>query len=189
MGKPALNTAQAFLSTPTGRKTAKILAFTLVGVVLFFVIKAVGKGFVEWLESRRDDQDFDDVVTNTPTQDATIKEEGFLPQARIIADSQEVAMDGAGTADSTLFGGVVELNGAELQQVFAEFGTRQGENLFSWYAGDLGGGFPDDPIGMYSWSDYGMTEAQGEALGVGFFDTEQELMRAIWRKSGLPLSF
>ena len=181
------------MGTPNGKKAFKILAISLVVLFAFFILKGlferVGKKVKDFLS----DLDFDAVVTNTTPEDGTTEENSWKPQAKIIADAQYMAMKGTFTSDSSLFGGVVGLSGAQLQMVWAEFGLRDEFDLFGWYAGDLGDSL-SIPIGAYTWSDYGMTQAQGEALGCTFWDgcsmwTEQQLMRAIWGKSGLPLSF
>jgi len=183
----------SFMSTPSGKVTTKIVAVSIVGVVLFFVIKALLKNLSEGFDNFQDNQNFDDIVANTPTQDGSVIDAAFKPTAKILADQFEVAMEGAGTSDSVLFGGVIGLDGGQLQQVYAEFGNRANWSLFQWYASDLGDSFSPS-IGVYTWSDYGMTSDQAEALGCDFWSgcvlwSEIQLMKAIWVKSGLPLSF
>lgn len=182
-----------FAKTPQGKKAFKILAISLLVLVGLWILKGLFERVSKKIQGFITQLDFNQVVIDTPSLDGTTEENSWKPQAKIIADSQYMAMLKTGTADSSLFGGVIGLSGAQLQMVWAEFGVRDDYDLFAWYAGDLGDSF-SLPIGSYPWSDYGMTQEQAEAVGCTFWDgcsfwTEQNLMRHIWEKSGLPLTF
>lgn len=167
-----------------------VIAFLLIAYyVLRAVVKAVGKGVNQLINPPVNPQE---LVDETPTTDGTDmtepEEDAFDTTAQTIAQSQYNAMAGWGTNETALFQGLVNLNGVELQQVFAAYGIKDGKNLFEWYADELSDNIftsgvwwcdgdwcpPANTPGCDSWSDD---------------CRDRSFMRSIWQKSGLPITF
>ena len=177
-----------FASTKAGKLAVKVAVGSLVTFIVFLIlkkiVKEVGKGFGDFLDARTINQ----VVAQTPTLDGTISDNSFIPQAKQIADQCEQAMSfswgGNWTTDEkALFSIVIDLNGAQLKQVYKEFSLRDGSDLFTWYKEDLG----DSLIYISNPSPWGLTEEQltanmGDRTGN---IRERQLMANIWEKSGL----
>lgn len=197
-----------FTKSDFGKKTVKILIVTIVLAIVFYIVRAIAKNLGGAIGEFFEEQNLQQIVENTPTQDGTdfennAEENAFRPQARIIADSQEQALDvWYGTNETQLYQGLIPLNGAQLQLVFEEFGTRQGSNLFEWYAGDLSDSsfsiINDLNYGQYGLNyediepyiaSHGQVTGGVFLVGEGWAISERQLMLAIWEKSGLPLTF
>jgi len=167
-----------------------VIAFLLIAYyVLRAVVKAVSKGVNQLINPPVNPQE---LVDETPTADGTdmtdADEDAFAITAQTIAQSQYNAMEGWGTDEEALFTGLVNLNGVQLQQVFAAYGTKDGKNLFEWYGSELSDNIlisgvwwcdgdwcpPANTPGCDSWSDD---------------CRDRSFMRSIWQKSGLPITF
>ena len=159
-----------------------------VAVVVFVVIwlvnvvKGVTGGLVDALN--RDPQKLvDSTTTNDGTNTADI-EDSFKQNATTIAAAQYANMNvgfWSNTSESALFNPLGDLSGAQLQMVYAEFGIKDSKDLFAWYAGELS---------TTRWTGSYWTDDRVEGC-TSYFDycTEAGMMRALWLKSGLPLSF
>jgi len=177
-----------FAQTKGGKATIKVMVGSLVLLVVFLILKKIfkeiGEGWSNFIDSRTIRQ----LVDTTPTEDGTEMAGSFKPQAKQIADQCEIAMafswGGNWTTDEkALFSTIIDLNGAQLQQVYEQFGLREGSDLFAWYKEDLG----DSLIYTSNPQPWGMTEEQllanmGERTGN---IRERQLMANIWEKSGL----
>ena len=168
-------------------------------LVTYYVLRAVIKGIASGVETLIDPPARpEDLVDETPTADGTsmteAEIEAFKPTAKSISESQYNAMQGAGTDESALFSPLVNLNGAQLQQVFAEYGKKDSKNLFDWYASELADTDFGSVWAYYCGSGWGMTFdcEDGQSPGCeSYWDqcTEREFARSIWQKSGLPITF
>ena len=159
-----------------------------IAVVVFIVIwlanllKGVAGGLIDALN--RDPQK---LVDSTTTQDGTSTEDiedSFKGTAKGIADAQYTNLSvgfWTNTNEQALFNPLGDLNGAQLQMVYVEFGIRDGKDLFAWYAGELSTNL---------WTGLVWTDDRIEGC-TSYVDncTESDMMRAVWVKSGLPLSF
>mgnify|MGYP003633927942 FL=1 len=177
-----------FSKSKGGKATIKILVGALVLLVAYLVLKKVFEGIGEGFGNFFDSRTLRQVVDGTPTLDGTEMVGSFKPQAKQIADQCEDAMafswGGNWTTDEkALFATIIDLNGAQLKQVYEQFGIRGGDDLFTWYKEDLG----DSLIYMSNPTNWGITEEQltahmGERTGN---IRERQLMANIWEKSGL----
>ncbi len=197
------------MKSKAGKTSLKFLMVVVVLALIYWLIKSVAKSIGGNISEFFEEQNLQQIIDNTPTIDGTdfennSEENSFKPQARIIADAQYQAMLGGGTNETQLYVGLLPLNGAQLQMVFAEFGTKDGYNLFEWYAGDISDfyavqfnnsellyGIDYDDIANYV-ATHGMDKGTMTFLGMGedhWTISERQLMTAIWEKSGLPLTF
>jgi hypothetical protein len=198
-----------FTKSDVGKKTVKILIVTIVLALIFFLVRAIARNIGGTITNFFEEQNLQQIVDNTPTIDGTdfennSEENAFKAQARVIADAQYQAMAGGGTNETQLYTGLLNLNGAQLQLVFSEYGKKDGYNLFEWYSGDISDWY------SVQWNNseiiYGLTyediapyvATHGKDKGEmpfwaggseGWGISERALMRAIWEKSGLPLTF
>jgi len=160
------------------------VAISIAGfAVLAYLIYLLSKQLPTLISQLTGDKTVKDVVESSTTTDGTTvidEENTFEAEAKTIADGQYNAMQGKGTYEQSLYSGVSNLNGAQLQLVYQAFGKRDGKTLFEWYADELcdnffcGYWYQDTVPNCTTWSDN---------------CTELEFMRAIWQKSGLPLTF
>lgn len=186
--------AKGFTKSKAGQTIIKVTLGALMVAVVLFLIKKLFKNIGEKIEDFVDSQTIRQLVQQTPTMDGSTMQNSFKPQARQIADQSQQAMEFSwggnwATDEKTLFSSVIDLNGAQLKQVFAEFGERGGMDLFQWYREDLGDGL----VLISQATQWGMTEAQIEAhMGANPVNnssiSERQLMANIWAKSGLTTS-
>jgi hypothetical protein len=195
-----------FMKSKAGKTSLRVLMVVVVLALIYWLLKTIAKGVGGQISEFFENQNLAQIVENTPTQDGTdfennSEENAFKPQARVIADAQEQAMDvWYGTNETQLYQGLLPLNGAQLQMVFEEFGTRQDANLFEWYAGDIS---DQSFINDLNYGSYGLNyediepyiASHGDVtggiflVGEGWAISERQLMIAIWEKSGLPITF
>ena len=164
--------------------------------ILYFVLKGVVKGISRTVTNLANPSpNPQDIVDETPTADGTEateeEEDAFAVTASQIAGAQYNAMEGTGTDEAALFTSLVNLNGTQLQQVFAAYGKKGGRNLFEWYADEL----TDNPVlsPVYFCGGFaGLDCEDGQVPGCeSYWDScqEREFMRSIWQKSGIPITF
>mgnify|MGYP003153418754 CR=1 FL=1 len=197
-----------FMKSKAGKTSLRVLMVVVVLALIYWLLKTIAKGVGGQISEFFENQNLAQIVENTPTQDGTdfennSEENAFRPQARVIADAQEQAMDvWYGSNETQLYQGILPLNGAQLQMVFEEFGTRQGANLFEWYAGDISDS-SFSIINDLNYDSYGLNyediepyiASHGQVtggvflVGEGWAISERQLMIAIWEKSGLPITF
>lgn len=171
----------------TSRPIVAAIALIALAVFLVWFVGYLRRNIGGIFSAARRERNVDRMIENTPTQDGTVmtnsERNAYKPQARVIADRLQEAMDGAGTASQTIWTSLCGLNGAELQVVFSEYGVRDDEDLFSWFANDLSDNWftsdlPDDD---------GCEEVV--CSDAGAICTEIEAMRNLWQKSGIPITF
>ena len=171
----------------TSRPIVATIALIALAVFLVWFVGYLRREIGGIFTSARRERNVDRMIENTPTQDGTSmtnsERNAYKPQARVIADRLQEAMSGAGTAEQTIWTSLCGLNGAELQVVFSEYGIRDDEDLFSWFANDLSDNF----LTTYLPDDDGCKEVV--CSGEGLMCTEIEAMRNLWQKSGIPITF
>lgn len=154
---------------------------------------------IKAIEARRDEKNIGEVAESAISDpaDGVIPDvdevEAFRPQAKIIADQQETAMQEAGTDETALFEPLVPLNGWQLAVIFEEFGVRpysgtfgtENMNLFQWYDQELA----DQCLTGLIYEHPNVPECDGSVSN--WFDLcspgcdERKFMRQIWEKSGI----
>lgn len=187
---------------PTGLYITLAIVLAVLGLVL-----VVRKDILAYLtgedtpvvSEEAAEESVDDLVSGAdPVGDPP--DEDFASQALAIADAQYQELNQYSQDEYGMMASLMPLEGGQLVQVFEQFGARLYEptfgdstylNLFQWYQMKLDNsnlwgqsiqldweGIPDDwiPTGMPS-------------CGGGGYCTEKEAFRAIWWRSGLPLTF
>lgn len=163
-----------------------VLRIVLTLVLLYVVLKSsttITSLFRNLFRDASNEVNVSNVLSTTQSADGTIEQNSFKATAKMIADGQFNAMDGVGTDESNLFDPLLDLTGAELRQVFEEFGSRDGRTLFQWYRDELcAGGLDACVFTSFIYHDGRVPgcESYGDQCH------ELEFMRAIWQKSGLP---
>lgn len=142
----------------------------------------------------------DSVVDSTEPADGSETDDDFASQALAIADSQYQELSNYSQDEFGMLAALMPLNGSQLVQVFQEFGARLYDppfgsptylNLFQFYQEKLDNshvwgnnlqldweGIPDEWI-----------PTDIPSCGGGGYCTEKEAFRAVWWRSGLPLTF
>lgn len=164
-------------------------------LVTYYVLRAVIRGVGNAVETLLDPPvNPEQLVDETPTADNTDltenEQDAFALTAQSIAESQYNAMAGWGTSESALFNSLLNLDGGQLQAVYAAYGIKDGKNLFEWYSDELGSG----PFSSLVWycGTGGLDCEDAQVPGCeAWIDNcyEADFMRSIWQKSGLPITF
>ena len=83
--------------------------------------------------------------------------------------------------ESAIFNPLLDKNGAQLREIYREYGQRRGRTLFETYTLKLSDG-------LFQSFTYFDDRVEG---CTNYFDDcrEVEFTRAIWQKSGIPMSF
>lgn len=160
----------------------------IISLVIIYVLYRFSSGAISAIKKLFKDagkgKDVKDIVDDTdPSDGSTVDEDAYSTTASIIADGQETAMSGYGTDEFNLFEPLIDLNGAQLQQVYRAFDVRDGKNLFEWYKDELCAGFPD-PCAFNSYVYH--NENVNGCSSYSDQCNELEYARAIWEKSGIP---
>jgi hypothetical protein len=127
-------------------------------------------------------------------------DEDFASQALAIADAQYQELNQYSQDEYGMMASLMPLEGGQLVQVFEQFGARLYEptfgdstylNLFQWYQMKLDNSNLWGQSIQLDWE--GVPEewipTDIPSCGGGGFCTEKEAFRAIWWRSGLPLTF
>lgn len=117
-----------------------------------------------------------EVLTN---DNSTLDQNSDLIQANEIALQQYSLMNQFFIDEQALFDGLKNLNGSQLQQVYVAYGIKDGKNLFQWYNDKLNSQVLTGNVYTYDGDD--STECNS------YFDfcSELDVMRLVWKKSGL----
>lgn len=187
-----------------GKKQAIVIYAVLVLVVAFILVqfggdikrifqKVFGKktdGLTEQELREYFEQSYNNVADEVIASED--EKEAYRLTARAIADAQHQAMNTSGTIEETLFSIDQIQFGWQLVMIAQEFGKRpyaflgdvSDKNIFQWYDEELNHfwtGLTSDNLpsnqNCSSEYDYGFFGQQG--------CTERELMRQIWKKSGI----
>lgn len=177
-----------------------VYAVAIVAVVfILWQLYLLSQKVLKAIESRRDEKNISEVSETAISDpaDGVIPEadeiDAFRPQAKIIADQQESAMQGFGTDESALFDPLIGLNGWQLAIIFDEFGIRsysstfgtEDMNIFQWYDQELS----DQCLTGLVYEHPDVPECDGSISN--WFDlcspgcNERKFMRKIWEKSGI----
>ena len=170
----------------------KVLIRVIVLLLVLYVIYRIGKGLFELVFKNKTSKEFKEYVNNelpnitpidnsNPTDPDTISDN----EAKLIADQLENAMNGWGTNENTMFNSLQCLNGASLKKVYAEFGQRDYDGTMM----DLFGWFSEELSNMIFSSGVFYDECVPECDG--YWDNCYALtyMRAIWKRTGMNLTF
>jgi len=183
----------------TQKSTWNLIAIATLAVIGYLILKNAGsvirKFFVGVgdLFNTQPDKLVEETATNDGTDMTPNEIADFKRTAKQIADTQETNLNitnffGVQDAnEEALFNSLIHLNGAQLQQVYAEYGVRGGMDLFQAYANELDDSFFTgmDTFGFGYWDD----RVPGCNWDWLVNCNEAEFMRGIWQKSGLPVSF
>ena len=174
--------------TSIKRGTVRTIVLVVLLIVLIILIRRGFKGLSEIFVSIKDQRQIDDVINaTTPNDGSEIDDpsiQDFEAEAKTLAQGQYNAMKGFGTNEQALFTPLLDLNGAQLCKVYQAYGVKQGKDLFGWY---------QDELGSSNWIPFESANLWDESVEgcetYTDFCTETDAMRAIWNKSGLPLTF
>jgi len=185
------------LKTFTGRQVRgllpTILVYAVLALVVYLLYRMVKKGLSSVFVNISDalNTDVDEQLEVTETNDGTTMTvdeiEQFQPIAKAIADQQEQALYEEGFLgmsdpdESAIFNPLLDKNGAQLREIYREYGQRRGRTLFETYTLKLSDG-------LFQSFTYFDDRVEG---CTNYFDDcrEVEFTRAIWQKSGIPMSF
>ena len=187
-----------------GKKQAIVIYAVLVLVVAFILFQFGGKikdAFTKLFGKKRDgltDRELREYYEESynNVNDGVIasedEKEAYRTTAKVIADAQHQAMNQSGTIEETLFSIDQVEFGWQLIMIAQEFGKRPyaflgdvtDKNIFQWYDEELNsfwlGNYSDNlPSTQNCSREYDYTFWSGEGC------TERELMRQIWKKSGI----
>tara|TARA_R110002051_G_scaffold323218_2_gene416109 strand:- start:4431 stop:4967 length:537 start_codon:yes stop_codon:yes gene_type:complete len=168
----------------------KVLIRVIVLLLVLYVIYRIGKGLFGLFKNKTS-KEYKEFVKNElpnviPNDNSNNSDPDTITdnEAKLIADQLEIAMNGVGTNESTMFNSLQCLNGASLKKVYAEFGQRDYSqigmmDLFGWFSEELGN------VPWASYYNECVTECDG------FFNDCMELtyMREIWKRTGMNLTF
>jgi hypothetical protein len=171
-----------------------VLVYAVLALVVYLLIRMVKKGFSNVVTGIGDalNTDAQDQLNSTTALDGTSMTadeiQAFKSTAKQVADSQELALYETGffgTADpdeDAIFRPLFDYNGAQLREIYKEYGQRNGKTLFETYQTKL------NQDTMFSSLVYWDDSAEG---CTSYFDQcyEVDFARALWMKSGIPISF
>jgi len=184
---------QKFTSKQVRGLLPTILVYAVFAVVIYLIFRMVKRGFSEVFTGIGDvlNTDTNEQLNNTQAADGTTmtvdEANAFKPIAKQIADSQELALYETGffgqsdPDEEQLFVPLLDYNGAQLREVYREYGQRRGKTLFETYGDKL-------KNGIFASLVYHDDRAEG---CTSVFDEcyEVTFARAIWQKSGIPIAF
>ena len=117
---------------------------------------------------------------SVPTNDGSIQAPNTdQVQANEIALQQYTIMNQFFIDEQALFDSLENLNGSQLQLVYTTYGIKDGKNLFQWY---------NDKLNSSALTGHTYTyEGQDSTECNSYFDfcSELDVMRLVWKKSGL----
>ena len=184
------------IPTFTGRQLRgfipTIVTYAVLAIVVYLLFRLVRKGVRDFTSGIGDflNTNAQEQLDSTEAQDGTTmtneEQNAFKPIAKQVADGQEFALyqtNLLGFSDpdeDALFMPLLDYNGAQLREIYGEYGQRRGRTLFEAYQDKLKGGL--------SSMIYYDERIQGCE---SYFDQcdEVEAGRGIWQKSGIPLTF
>lgn len=157
----------------------KVLLLTLVVLGIFYALKQLG--MFEGTLRFDTNANVNDTAENATPKDGSTVDPDWEVNADNYANAQYSAMAGYGTDEEALIYPLTELTGGQLIQVYQAFGIKDGKNLFQWYS---------DELAESTWTGLAYYNENVEGCE-SYFDacSEVQIMRAIWDKSGLPITF
>ena len=184
---------QAVAGRSLRRMIPTIITYAVIALVIYFLVRLIKKGVSELFTGIGDflNTDTNEQLNVTESEDGTslteAEQQAFEPIAKQVADAQELALYETGffgmddPDEINLFMPLLEYNGAQLREIYREYGQRRGKTLFEAYASKLSSG-------LFQSLAYWDESVPGCEM---YFDDcdEVEFARGIWQKSGLPISF
>lgn len=175
------------------RLAPTIVTYAVLAIVVYFLFRMVKKGFSNISTGISDalNTDAQDQLNATTAEDGTEMTDEevdvFKAIAKQQADAQELALYEEGLFgmsdpdELNLFMPLLDYNGAQLREIYRQYGQRRGKTLFEAYGSKLSDSLFQSLVyheervpGCQSWFDQ---------------CDEVEFARAIWQKSGIPISF
>lgn len=170
-----------------------IVTYAVLALVVYLMFRLVKKGFTNLSEGIGDflNTDAQQQLQSTEAEDGTTMTpqeiQEFKSTAQQIADAQELALYQSGFLglsdpdEEALFMPLLDYNGAQLREIYGEYGQRRGKTLFEAYQSKLKGGI----LESFAYYDDRVVGCES------YFDncSEVEFARGIWQKSGIPISF
>ncbi len=183
-----------------------------VGLAVLVILLIVRKDVLRWLSgedaplvSQEDaTTQVEDVLADADPVDDSVPTDEFAATAMAVADSQYQELTSWSQDEYAMMAQLQSYDGAQLQQIFEAFGARLydggifgGEdtymNLFGFYAEELDNSLIYGNEITLDWDDVpeqwrptNMEDCSGIITGGC---TEKQAFRAIWWRSGLPLTF
>lgn len=183
-----------------------------VGLAILVLLLIVRKDILRWLSGEdaplvnQEDAttQVEDVLADADPVDESVPDDNFSATAMAVADAQYMELTSWSQDELAMMNQLMNYDGAQLQQIYEAFGARLYEggifggpdtymNLFQFYAEEL------DNSTLYgqsvdldwdgapeSWIPTNIPSCDGL---LDFGCTEKQAMRAIWWRSGLPLTF
>lgn len=184
---------QAVTGRSLRRLVPTIVTYAVIALVIYFLVRLIRKGVSEFFQGVGDflNTDANEQLEVTEAEDGTslteAEQQAFEPVAKQVADSQENALYQTGIFgqenpdEEALFMPLLDYNGAQLREIYREYGQRRGKTLFEAYQEKLSSGLFETMI-------YYDERVEGCE---SYFDqcTEVSFARGIWQKSGIPISF
>lgn len=183
-------TAKKVLSSKGVQTTLTYVAIAVAVYIAYRLMAKTIKGLAVGVADLFD-ANVNQTLDSTESQDETsmtdAEEQAFKAQAKAIANGQEQALNETGFLgmqdpdEEAIFTPLMSLNGAQLRQVYGEYGVRQGRTLFEEYQAKLSGSI----LESFTYYDDRVVNC------TSYFDdcNEVEFARAIWQKSGIPTTF
>ena len=182
-----------------------------IAVALLVILLLIRKDVLAWLNDEQPplqseeevNTQVDDVLDTSDPTDASEPDENFGATALAIADSQYAELTSWSQDELAMMNQLQNYDGAQLQQIFEAFGARLYDggifggpdtymNLFQFYAAELDNSTVYGQAIDLDWSglneDWRPTDIPA-CDGLFEVCTEKQAMRAIWWRSGLPLTF
>ena len=166
----------------------KVLVKLGIILLVLFVIYKIYKSTIDFYKDKLTEAEqqsaIEDVIATATTTDNSSNSSSDTisdTQANVIADSLYNAMEGWGTDFTAMTGQLQCLNGASLKKVYDSFGYRDDMNLFSWFNAELSTNLFTSLVYYHDC--------------VPNCDTytnscyQDEYMRSIWERSGIPINF
>lgn len=188
MAIPTITGAQMRRLAPT------VVTYAILAVVGYLLYRFVKKGLINVTQGVGDflNTDAEEQLNSSEAADGTsmtdVEVQQFKTTARQMADGQENALYTTSLGgilnnpdEDAIFQPLLEYNGAQLREIYREYGQRRGKTLFEAYQNKLDGDvfnslvyYDDRVVGCESYVDNCY---------------EVQFARAIWQKSGVPISF
>jgi hypothetical protein len=169
-----------------GNKWVRISIYSVLVLLILWVLYVLAKKFITAIArpSAEENQQIqlENITTDNNEYPSTPMTES---EAMQIADGAEGAMSGMGTSAMSLFEAIIpwQEDPNALRMIYQAFGTRDGQNLFQWYQGDLA-----DICTNGCWAGFSLylCDIPVNPCGCDYLDkTELGCMRYLWRNSGL----
>ena len=174
----------------------KVLIKVILLLLLLFVVYSLIKK-IKWKPTKTETevQDYiENVLPNqTPVDNSADNDPETISdnEAQLIANNLQIYMDEMGTNTGSSFNALECLNGASLNKVYTEFGTRsyqswmwsdpQPRDLFGWFAAE----FENAPFTSLIY----YTDCVPTCNNYWDQCREMDYMRGIWSKSSIPVTF